>query len=479
MVDRPILLNAPSNPAGDRRLLLFAAHFPPGDSTGALRWQKLATFAEERGWTIDVLTRHPDDLTSTDARRLTELPNSVRVFGVRTGPLKWPLWEERLTQPLRVLRRTMKKGHGAPTATPIQAKPIVDLIWREDMRSRPGAAVLLRRYRAWRYFEDEAAWARAARRASEQLADGYHAVASCGPPHMVHTAAQDAARRRRIPFLMDLRDPWSLTPALPSAMAVPSWYRRAEQHESAAVRAASLVVANTGALAAAMKAKYPHAAARIMTVMNGCDEELFPSQEKRSFIVCYAGNIYIDRDPSLLFRAFAEFVKREQVTPADAGIELIGHVEKFGGASVAAIADSAGVGPYVRTLPRMPRAEALKTMGRAAVLLSLPQEVHLAVPSKLFEYMQHHAWVVALATHGSATEMLLRDSRAVVVEPDDAAGLADALCRMWREFKKGNLPIPVNSDGRYNRDRQAKLLFDALDRVCGTAQPEPEETYAT
>ena len=476
-------LLTPASPykRGAQHILLFSYHFPPGDSTGALRWQKLAAFAAARGWTVDVITRHPDDLKSTDARRLAQLPTEVRVFGVRTPasqPALFPRAAMTVLNAVRKLRgrRSVVNQQAGGAAQPQAMAPAkADLIWRKDMKSSLLPGDLRRAYRAWSFFQSEREWCIAAKAAALQIFDGHTAVISCGPPHMPHLTARAVARRKHVPFIMDMRDPWSMAPALPSEFGSTFWYRMAEKYEAEAVASASLVVTNTSALGQAMRAKYPAATGKVITVMNGCDEEVIPAVPREKFVVCYAGNIYIDRDPSLLFRAFAQFVKREQVSPDQAGIELIGHVDQFGGVPVQAIAQGAGVGEYLTVFPRMPRPEALKAMARAAVLLSLPQEVHLAVPSKLFEYMLFPSWVVALAAPGSATSELLKETTATIVEPDDCEGLATAFSEQWRAFRAGQTPQPINADGRYDRRRQADHLFEALEEVCGSKSAQQIE----
>src|SRR4051794_37614156 len=56
------------------RLLLISYHFPPSQTAGALRWQKLSRYAAERGWGLDVVTLHPDAVANADWSRLDELP---------------------------------------------------------------------------------------------------------------------------------------------------------------------------------------------------------------------------------------------------------------------------------------------------------------------------------------------------------------------------------------------------------------------
>ena len=71
------------------RLLLLSYHFPPGEATGALRWQKMAHFAAERGWAIDAVTVDPATLVVDDLFRLegdSDPDEEVLVYALSQGP---------------------------------------------------------------------------------------------------------------------------------------------------------------------------------------------------------------------------------------------------------------------------------------------------------------------------------------------------------------------------------------------------------
>jgi hypothetical protein len=429
-----------------------------------------------------VVTAHPDTLASADASRLRELPPGTRVYGVRTPERPLRDAAERLGKAVRT-RRVSAWGmprdgspppaSSAPAASSVTAAPAApdtQLAWRADLRWSASPRAVVRAYRAWRAFADEDAWARAAGRAAAAvLAPSLHrAVVTCGPPHMVHLAGARLARRAALPLVMDMRDPWSLAPATLRATGSPLWYALAERYESAAVDATSLVVANTAAAADALRAAHPGAAERVIAVMNGSDDDpLPPRREDGRFVVAYAGSIYIDRDPRALFRAAARVVRETGTGPERFGMEFVGHADTFGGAPLLALAQAEGIGGYVTVHPRRPRGEALRMLAGASVLLSLPQGVDLAIPSKLFEYVQFPAWVLAMAAPGSATERLLRGTAADVVAPGDEEGLARVLRSRLAQWTAGERPRPLNADGRFSRRRQAELLFDAIEARAG------------
>ncbi|MBK8005450.1 MAG: hypothetical protein IPK12_16390 [Gemmatimonadetes bacterium] len=462
-------------PTGRPRLLLLSYHFPPGQAPGALRWEKLVRFADERGIGADVLTVHPDDLPRSDASRLTTLPAGTRVFGTRV-PLVTLERLEALAygayRTLRPPRRTPPQApapSGSPAPSPPPAPPVVGSYGREEIlggRIRRGR---LGDIRAGFYAQLEAdkdlAWARAATATGLQVLErGVHRiVVSCGPPHMPHVAASELAVRQGIPHVMDLRDPWRLQQRLPNAIASTRWFALATRWEERCVARAALVVTNTAPFALGMQALYPGQRDRILPVMNGYDEEAVPAVERDPrFLIAYAGSIYLDRDPRPLFRAGARVIREEGLTPAQIGFSFIGNTERYGGVPVRQIAAQEGIGEFVETGPTLPRSEAMAFLARATLLVSLPQDSDLAIPSKVFEYLNFEAWVLALATPESATGAALAGTSADLAPPDDEAAMAEVLRRRWREFAAGGRPGKPTGTARLARRAQATTLFDAL-----------------
>src|SRR5438094_725046 len=102
------------------------------------------------------------------------------------------------------------------------------------------------------------------------------------------------ARARGLPFVMDMRDPWSLVERVPGQIASPVWFAFAKRFERRAVADAAIVATNTEPFRRAMCDHYPNVRARILTVMNGCDEDAVPpSQHGPRFVIGYAGAIYL------------------------------------------------------------------------------------------------------------------------------------------------------------------------------------------
>lgn len=281
---------------------------------------------------------------------------------------------------------------------------------------------------------------------------------------MVHEAGRLVALATGLPLVMDLRDPWSLVQRLSEAAASPIGLALAERHERRAIARASLIAVNTEPLRLAMQNRYPQASARIITVMNGFDEDPVPrSRHERPFTIAYAGSIYLDRDPRTLFKAAARVIRELALSRSDFRIALMGEVESFDGVPTAVLAREEGLEGFVDLRPSAGRREVMDFLAGASMLLSLPQDSDMAIPSKIFEYMQYDAWILALAERDSATERVLRGSGADVVSPSDLEGLVQVLRRRYAQHERGERPVRLATDPRYGRRHQAQRLFDAIE----------------
>lgn len=458
------------------RLLLLSYHFPPSRTVGALRWQKLSIYAAEQGWALDVVTLDPSCGEELDLGRLRDLPASTRVFGVKQKKL---IAERLLTSVLRLrnsIRRSISPRSGrleaaAPATTP--PRPRGDSLTPAQIRAIPRSfRELDRMYTAWLDHRAMSAWAADVTRIATDLAAAkdYAAVITCGPPHMVHEAGRRVAAARDLPFVMDMRDPWSLVQRLPEVLASPLWLRAARRFEEKAIREASLIIANTEPHRVALQHLYPFASDRIITVANGYDVEEMPVAPRRSaFVIAYAGTIYLDRDPRPLFRAVAGVVRDLGLSPAQLQLAFMGS-DSFAGVALRKMAADEGLEGFIDVLPGGTRQQALEFLSHAAMLVSLPQDSDMAIPAKVFEYMQFRAWLLALAESHSATAQLLEHSKADVVSPNDCPTLTAVIRQRYLQYADGEAPPRVGDNTRFSRRCQARILLNAIDRVCGFAR---------
>jgi len=461
----PLYENEDVGSQRDRRLLVISYHFPPDRAVGAKRWQKFAHFAAERGWGLDVFMRGDVNGAGVQAAR-SSVPSGVRVFAVPEPVLKRERAENAIWRTVKGRRKIAPaeaSGARAPALPPV---PRVSSVARSDLRwALHTPRGWLRAYWAALEFARVSAWGDGVIDAVSGIFDPavHRAVITSGPPFMSHDVGRLLSERYRIPFVMDMRDPWSHVERLAEAIATPAWVRLAARHEARAVERAALIVANTEVARRQLSATYPERGDDIITVTNGGDDDLLPPQRRGGrFVIAHAGTLYLDRDPRALFKAAAEVIHKRALTPEDFTLEFIGDLEAVGGFPIQEVARAESITDYVRIGPSLPYREAMAFMANATMLVTMSGSNMAAIPAKTFECVRFPAWVLALSADESATALLLRDTGADVASPRDVARIAEIIDRRYSEHIAGVMPEPIGRDVRFSRAYQAGILLDAL-----------------
>lgn len=455
---------APGSHDATRRLLLVSPAFPPAVEVGALRWQKIASLAALRGWQFDVITGAASEGDVQDERRLDALPAGTRVWIV-------PMPEPALLRLHRGVGRLLRPFRGA--GNDHRGATIPSGTATVQTNSRPSALSgtlrgALQTARALSFFEMWNAWGDDVLALANSITRERppEIIASSGPPHMAHLVAHRIATAVNRPFLIDLRDPWFLLRQQPKDMASALWRRRTERDESRTCAAASLIVTNTEASAQMLRGRYPKLASRTVAVMNGSDPDVraFAGFNDVSFDIVHTGTVYFGRDPRNLFRAVRQFIDSNPQASPVVRVRFVG-AQSYDGVPLAGIASQCGIAEWFSCTPPVARTEALTICGRAAVNVLLPQDEPLAIPSKVFEYAQFPAWILALAKTDDAVALLLENTPSRAVAPDDVGSITTFFTETFRAWANGTRPDPLNADGRFDRSRQVERLFQAIETV--------------
>ncbi len=468
---RPLFENEDVGSQRDRRLLVVSYHFPPDRAVGAKRWEKFAQFAAERGWGLDVFMR--GDVRDADVGEAARaLPSGVRAFAVPIPKLRAERFEDAVWRAVKGRRSAatpqIAPSAGALTSAPPQRPssiPRAELRWA--LHTPRG---WMRAYWAALDFARIGAWGDGVVEAVASIFDPavHRAVVTSGPPFMSHDAGRRISERYRIPFVMDMRDPWRHVERLAEGIATPAWTRLAARYERKAVKRAGLIVANTEVARRQLAATYPTREDDIIVVTNGSDEDELPVQRRGGrFVIAHVGTLYLDRDPRALFQAAAEVIRKHALTPDDISLEFIGELEAVGGFPIREVAEIEGISDYVKTGPSRPYRDALAFMADATMLVTMSGSNIAAIPAKTFECVRFPAWILALSEPGSATAMLLAGTGADVASSGDAVGIAAIIERRFKEHRAGVHPEPIGHHARFSRKHQADILFEALGARVG------------
>ena len=333
----PFFESSPRLADATKRLLLLSYAFPPTNHIGAVRWYQLARFAAQRGWSLDVIMTDLSDEKVLDWSPLESLPAGVRLFGI--GLREHPV--------LRVGSLAVKalRWGGLQGKTTASA-PVAEQAPDGQLRTLTGAVkrATLARF----YFDQAGEWIERAVALALALhgEKQYDAVASSGPPHMVHLAARRVARFLGLPFLADLRDPIAFDEVVPPDFDSPAWRQEVQRWEKLVVSDADIVAANTEEVRRLLVERYPDAAARIVTVRNGADSDFVPPYvETPTFVLAHTGSIYWGRDPRPLLEAAGRVAQRLRPAPNDFKVVFTGDIS-YNGTPLQPLAEHCGLGPY-------------------------------------------------------------------------------------------------------------------------------------
>ena len=441
--------------ASPRRILLLTTTYPPRTEVGAARWEGFTPALVSAGWGIDAIIELPSQPEPPDWGRLERLPDDVRVAAIAVG-LPW--WHA-------TLMRARAQFRGIPRATDnVSTRDPGPALWTSGLKVRQAMSAAVYAARSRQGVDDLAA-------AATALADDRHRIiVSSGPPHYVHIAASRLARKRHIPHVVDLRDPWGRIAIPPEDRFLPD--RQLRRSEGPTLDRASLIITNTIAAQRVLQGRFPALRDRILCMPNGSDLDPIDAStlpRPSRFCIAHCGSLYLDRDPRPFLRAAGRVRERLSLGPDDFRVVFMGAPTRVGGRSLDELAAEAGLAGMFEERPAGTREEARQLLRESAMAVAFQGETRTQVPAKVFEYVAFPVWLLALVGTESATADVLANSDALVMDIDDEAAATHAIETCYRRFRAGESARPVGWDGRFSRARQAERLVAELQRLENNA----------
>ncbi len=416
-----------------KKLLLVSYFFPPFGGAGVQRALKLSRAAPAMGWTVPaVVSAEPGPSEARDPTLLSEIPEDCQV-----------------------LRPTVLRPGGLSRWVGPWMSPDPYLGWLSGAIAAARAAVI------------------------EHAPD---AILSTSMPYTAHLVARAIKRETGLPWVADLRDPWTDNRFL-------GWYDRRKlsgrfRHwsdgamERSVYAEADLVTVTAAPLAELLRHRHGVAAAKVLLARNGYDEEDFagllpmpqprPPRDRQALRILFAGSIY----QGYTFEPFL------------AALEAL--LEKQPAAPIRFDVVTSNPGLYQNFSANYPRAKAVTTLGgrvthaevieryAQADLLVLSCLDDLSIPGKLFEYIRSGTAVLAFAVPGAEAWALLGDTGAGHCAPADdparGAEMLEQLLALWQAGQPLAQPQP-DAVQQLERRVEYQKIFSRLDELVGQRLP--------
>jgi len=448
-----------------RRVLVVSYHFPPAGDVGIHRTLRFVKWLPHFGWEPIVLTTSNGKVQAIDRSMLDRVPQ-VEVHRTRSFEL-------------------LNYGKSIDGREPRRVPRLLSRLVCEPPRD------------LWKYFavpDDKRGWVPYAVRAGAELvrSGGIDAVYVSGKPFSSYFIGERLGRRFGIPWIMDLRDLWTLNRRNRPRSRWRSWAER--RLERRFVRSASAVIANTPDNRRDFMAAYSECDPRkFLAITNGYDREDFSGlcEEKyEKFTIAYSGAFYFAnrRRPSLyrrllgldhrrrelletysphcLFEALHNlFARRSELKDC---IQVV--MSGPGCGKIRGLPERYGLEQNVKPLGWLTYREAVEMVKRAHVsllVLSRGEESRGWIPSKLFQYLGSGNPLIALVPDGDVREIVRRTQAGVTLEPDDVAGAEQAILDMYERYRDSTEAYRPDwkSVEQYEARQLTGQLADCLDGV--------------
>lgn len=256
-----------------------------------------------------------------------------------------------------------------------------------------------------------------------------------------------------IPWIADLRDPWSLHAF---KMALRPWPVRnlVRYFESIFFHSAALVVLNTRKCCSAYQEKYKTSLdkSRFTYIRNAFDPGCYDTPDNNHtesiFSLHYFGSFRIYQDSGPLFELFKQFVLKHQLNPGETELVLYGDKRDV----ETELLKSLNIMPYIKYQNNVNMVNTLVSLNQASVLILLegPNKC-LQLPAKLYDYLAARKPVLALTDNTELAEIINTTESGIVASYHDTD---DAL------FKLEQLYIGRTKPWRFNDAEIARYSVD-------------------
>ena len=368
-------------------ILLFAWDFPPAINGGVYRPHSLAKHAAKAGWQVTVLSGPLEEQEgAAGVDLLKSLPPAVKIF--RAPRAQAPSY-----------RLIPKSGDGC--------------------------------------FPEIITASHAAVEACRQTEPTV--ILASGPPFHTFFSAYFAARRFRVPLVLEYRDEWCVhTPHFVDATAFDKkWEERLLRFASNVIfvtdATRDLYLASIGSLDSK----------KCFVVPNGWDPDDFFDEAAASasksivacdrFVISFVGTIGLHTDPSSFLARFQEVMARR---PALRECLLV----RFAGPKTAEkgrylLANFRDQFPNsIELVGGVAKSAAIAEMRHAdALLLLLDPFYDTSIPGKLYEYLAAGTPILAFGETGIAADLVRRLGAGIVVPTDDSFPLEAAFYRLLKQ----------------------------------------------
>ncbi len=464
-----------------KQVLMLCYHYPPAVNGGVWRSLSFATTIGRSGWEPIVVT--------TDRFGRQYQPEGEKV--VRTGELRF---SPRLGRPSGGWANWTGAGVGVAGSVQMPGRRI----GQDRRHQRRGAeipqaggpvagGILHSLVDRWIMVPDaRIRWTTCALPVARSLAGSpsVRVLYSTSPPASSHLLALKLKKETGKPWIMDMRDPWTIEPLNRMLEKRGVRFLRERRQEAKCIGNADLVIANTPEAAQRYREIYPDFHSKIVSITNGFDRAAIDRAASASRPGILGpegdGNIVISHTGNFS-RFSGETLLPEEILVALSRLHETGVIERgsfrvvFAGnvdGSAEERIRKAGLEGIVGLAGTVSHFDSLRIIAHsdALILYDRSPSARYYIRGKLYEYLGTGKWIIGIMPPGAGRDLLERSGHGIAVSPEDTNALteaiADAVTSRRTASTGGRLDL-----SSYERSRLAVRLAEYLDGLAGGGPP--------
>ena len=313
-------------------------------------------------------------------------------------------------------------------------------------------------------------WNKHALRKAEELlqAGKYQAILTTSPPHSTQLIGLKLKAKYRLPWIADLRDPWTNIHYYDQLYHTPIAKRIDKNYELQVLEQADAVIVTSEDTKRLFLNKPVRIDAdKIHVIPNGYDEDdfVFPSAPPEdAFLITYTGTITENYNIDAFLKVLAHLMSVH--SEINYKLRFVGKVSD----GVRQRIEKAGVLGITEFIPYVPHQEAIKYLMDSTLLLMAIADVpsvYSNVPGKLFEYLASNKHIICLGPVHSDTDRIIDECGAGRLFHYTAYDLMlDHMTQLSKAWKiNHNLDLPYINHSQFSRRELTKRLAKVVKRL--------------
>lgn len=317
---------------------------------------------------------------------------------------------------------------------------------------------------------------RALRRALKETRRNRPDILFCsGPVWSPVVAVIAAGCIRRIPVVLDFRDPWYRDDMSFGRIAA----TLSRHFERWCVMRSAMISCTSESICETLRQRYPQVAARVLCIRNGFDpgDDVHSPAPVGELQILFAGSIYHARNPMPLLEGLRLLTEDRTIDASRVHLTMVGDCRQWRGIDLSKWVSHYGLGETVTIGPAVSKDEVRQLTVASNVLANFSQGQKAMIPAKLFEQIAARRTVLLFAECDSESARCVEQVPDIIRLDEDPVKVRDTLRDLYDRYVRGqgHLAGGLVDVSAFSRSRSNDTFLSSISRIL-TQEAEPSDS---